>query len=198
MWCLGLGYCWGADKDSKESSRQGCPQLPPHTTLFPALCSVFSTVHSHQNALPLLEHSEWIRSWCGQCCSKPLQQQVARASTAPGRKAESVGQVYVGRQTNSVLEERQSRIMNIFQCTRPLAQQFQFLEFILSQDIRKEDTHYYKSKKQWAARVVIHAFNPSTLRQRQEDHCGFETSLIHTENSRVARTNHKKEIKGCG
>jgi len=141
-----LLYCWGADKDSKESSRQGCPQLPPHTTLSPSLCSVFSTVHSHQNALPLLEHSEWIRSWCGQCCSKPLQQQVARASMAPGRK-DSVGQVYVSRQTNSVLEERQSRIMNIFQCTRPLAQQFQFLEFILSQDIRKEDTHYLQEQK---------------------------------------------------
>lgn len=43
--------------------------------------------------------------------------------------------------------------MNIFQCTRPLAQQFQFLEFILSQDIRKEDTHYLQEQKAMGSQV---------------------------------------------
>lgn len=68
---------------------------------------------------------------------------------APGKKkAESAGQVYVGRQTNRAFERKGSlERMNIFQWTRPLAQQFQFLELVLCQDIHKEDIDYLQLQK---------------------------------------------------
>jgi hypothetical protein len=35
--------------------------------------------------------------------------------------------------------------------------------------------------------VVVHAFNPSSWRQRQEDLCEFEASLVYLVSSRIAR-----------
>lgn len=109
---LGLGCCWGADKDSEESQAGRLSSAATTRRTVPISRALsFSTVRSHQNSLPLLDYPYGAGAdGCGHCCSKPLQQQVTRASMAPGKKkAESVGQVYAGRQTNSILEERQSR-----------------------------------------------------------------------------------------
>lgn len=113
-----------------------------------------------------------------------LQQQVTRASMALGKKAESVGQVdvYVSRQTNSILEERQSRMyehLSMYKTSGPAISVLRI--YIKSGHTQGRYPPFARAKSYGQPGVVTHTFNPSTLRQRQEDCCGFESSLVHTE-----------------
>lgn len=84
------------------------------------------------------------------------------------KKTESAGQVYVGRQTNSILEERQSRTYEHLSMDKASGPAISVLGICtMSGHTQGRYPLFARVKSYGQPGLVTHTFNPSTLRQRQ-------------------------------